>query len=103
ANTPLTAQPSLIRVVLQIVLVVVAVAACLWALHRLAFVILVVTIAALFAYVVAPLVHVVERPIRVAGRSHRLSRASAIAVVYLLIAGFAAAGMALLLPSVIEQ
>jgi hypothetical protein len=49
ADSPLTARPSLTRAVLQIVLVVVGAACGVWALYRLAFVILVVTIGALFA------------------------------------------------------
>ena len=98
-----TAPPSQTRVVLQVLLIVVGVAFGLWALHRLASVVLVLILAALFAYVIAPLVQLAERPIRIAGRPRRLSRGAAIALVYVLMAGSVSAGAALLLPSATEQ
>jgi predicted PurR-regulated permease PerM len=94
---------SQVRVVLEIILIIVVVALGLWALYRLASVALVLIVAALFAYVIAPLVQLAERPIRVAGRSRRLPRAAAIALVYLLIAGTVAGATALLLPRATEQ
>ena len=78
-------------------------AVALWTLHRLASVLLVLTMAALLAYVIAPLVQVAEHPIRIAGRSRRLSRGTAIALVYLLLGGTVAGGVALLLPNAVEQ
>ena len=97
------APPSQTRVVLQVLLIIVGVAGGLWALHRLASVVLVLILSALFAYVIAPLVQLAERPIRIAGRPRRLSRGAAIALVYLLIAGSVSAGAALLLPSATQQ
>lgn len=91
------------RVVLQVLLIIVAVAVGLWALHRVAAVALVLILAALFAYVIAPLVQIAERPIYIAGTRHRLPRGPAIALVYVLIAGSASAGAALLLPSATQQ
>ena len=91
------------RAVLHVVLVVFGMAFGVWALYRLASVLLVLTLAALFAYVIAPLVHVAERPVRIAGRRRHLPRGVAIAVVYLGLVGAAAAGALLLLPSVSEQ
>jgi predicted PurR-regulated permease PerM len=95
--------PSQTRTVLQIVLIIVAVALGFWTLHRLASVVFVLLLAALFAYVVAPLVELVGRPIRIAGRPRRLSRAAAVALVYVLIAAGVSGGAALLLPSATEQ
>jgi predicted PurR-regulated permease PerM len=89
--------------VLQVLLIVVGAAVSVWALHRLAAVALVLILAALFAYVIAPLVQLAERPIRIAGRPRRVSRAAAIAVVYVLLAGSASAGAALLWPSATAQ
>jgi predicted PurR-regulated permease PerM len=60
-------------------------------------------LAGLFAYVVAPLVQLAGRPVHFAGRSLRLPRAGAIALVYLLIAGAASGGAALMLPSASDQ
>jgi predicted PurR-regulated permease PerM len=91
------------RAVLHVLLIIVGVAVGLWALHKLASVVLVVILAALFAYVIAPLVELAGRPVRIGGRLRRLSRAGAIAVVYVLIAGGVSGGAALLLPSAIEQ
>ena len=102
-ETERAAAPSLTRVVLQVLLIIVGVALGIWALHRLASVVLVLIVAALFAYVIAPLVQMAERPIRIAGRPRRLSRAAAIALVYVLMAGSVSGGAALLLPSATEQ
>jgi predicted PurR-regulated permease PerM len=89
--------------VIQILFSVLAVAAGLWVLYRLEYVLLVLLLSTLFAYVIAPLVRVVARPIRVAGRPRALPRGLAIAVVYGLIATGAWAGGVLVLPSVSEQ
>ena len=91
------------RAVLQVLLIVVVVAAGVWVLHKLASVVLVLVVAALFAYVIAPLVQLAERPIRIAGRPRRLSRWAAITVVYVVIAGGVSGGAALLLPSATDQ
>jgi predicted PurR-regulated permease PerM len=95
--------PSQTRVVLQILLIIGGVALGLWALSRLATVVLVLILAALFAYVLAPLVQLAERSIHVAGRRRRLSRGTAIALVYVVTAGGVAGGAALLLPTATEQ
>ena len=92
-----------IRVTLQVLLIVGGVAFALWLLHELAAVVFVLILAALFAYVIAPLVRLAESHVRVRGRRRRLSRGLAIAVVYLGIAGSAAAATVLLLPSATEQ
>jgi predicted PurR-regulated permease PerM len=97
------AVPSQMRPVLHVVLIIVAVALGIWALHRLAFVVLVVIVSVLFAYVIAPLVQLAGRPIRIAGRPRRLSRAAAIALVYVVMAGSVWGGAVLLLPSASEQ
>jgi len=99
----LTALTRQTRGVLQVVAVVGAVVAGAWALHRLASLVLVLILAGLFAYVVAPLVQMAGRPVRFRRRSHRLSRAAAIALVYLGIAAAASGGAALLLPSASDQ
>jgi predicted PurR-regulated permease PerM len=97
------AAPAQARGVLQVLLIIVGVILGFWALHRLASLVLVLIVAALFAYVIAPLVQLAERPIRVAGRPRRLSRGAAIALVYVLMAGSVAGVAVLLLPSATEQ
>jgi predicted PurR-regulated permease PerM len=96
-------EASQTRVVLQILLIIAGIALGLWALHRLSSVVLALMLAALFAYVIAPLVDLARRPIRIAGRRRRLSRGPAIALVYLLMAGSVSGAAALLLPSATEQ
>ena len=97
------AVPSQTRAVLQIIFIVVAGGLGFWTLYRLASIVLVLVLAALFAYLVAPLVQFAGRPVRIAGRPRRLSRAAAIALVYMLIAGGVSGGAALLLPSATQQ
>src|SRR6185369_11098636 len=99
----LPAPPSLSRALLQVLLVVAGVASGLWLLHRLASVALILVLSALFAYVIEPLVEIAARPVRIRGRSRRLSRTAAICVVYLTMAGSVAAGGAILLPRVADQ
>ena len=97
------AAPSQTRAVLQALLIVVGAACGVWALHRLAAIVLVLTLAAVFAYVIAPLVRQAERPIRIAGRPRRLSRWAAITLVYVVMAGGVSGAAALLLPSATAQ
>jgi predicted PurR-regulated permease PerM len=99
----LPAPPSLSRALLQVLMVVAGVAAGIWLLHKLASVALILVLSALFAYVIAPIVEMVGRPVRVGGRSRRLSRAAAICVVYLMMAGGVATAAALLMPRVADQ
>jgi predicted PurR-regulated permease PerM len=96
-------SPSQVHVILQALLIVVLVALALWALYQLAAVVFVLILAALFAYVVEPLVHLAERETRITRRPRHLSRGAAVAVVYALLAGIASLGTMLLLPSVNEQ
>ena len=97
------APPSQVHVILQVLLIVVGVALGLWALYQLAAVVFVLILAALFAYVVEPLVHLAQCEMRMTGRPRRLSRGAAVAVVYALLAGSVSLGAVLLLPSVTEQ
>jgi predicted PurR-regulated permease PerM len=89
--------------VLQILLVLLAVAAGLWTLHRLERVVLLLILAVFFAYLIAPLVAFVQHPVRIAGSERRLSAGLAIGVVYLVILGSAGAGAAIALPRVTQQ
>ena len=99
----IAAPPSPARVVLHVILIAGGVALGLWTLLKLAPLIVVLLAAALFAYVIAPIVDMVAGPFRIAGRVGHLPRGAAIVVVYALIAGTVSGGMALLLPSATEQ
>ncbi len=96
-------MPSQTRVVLEILLIIVGVAFGLWALHALASVVLVLILAALFAYLMAPLVRMAERPIFIAGRRRHLPRGVAIVLVYVMVTGSVVGSVVLLLPSATEQ
>src|SRR5256714_536827 len=73
------------RAVLRILLLLLAVAGVLWVIYRLTTVILLVVLSVFFAYLVATLVDIVERPIEVGGRERTIPRGLAIAVVYVFI------------------
>lgn len=92
-----------IRVALQVLFAIAAVAVGLWALYRLERVVLVLILAMFFAYVIAPLVRLAEHPLRIAGRPRHVARGPAVVLVCLVIAGGAYAGGAIVLPSVTQQ
>jgi len=96
-------MPSQTRVVLEILLIIVGVAFGLWALHALASLVLVLILAALFAYLMAPLVRMAERPMFIAGRRRHLPRGVAIVLVYVMVTGSVVGSVVLLLPSATEQ
>ena len=55
------------RAALQVILVILAVAAAAWVVYKLERVLLVLAVAMFFAYVVAPLVRFAQHPVRIAG------------------------------------
>src|SRR4051812_45928554 len=89
--------------ILRDLLIIAAVAAAVWITHRLARVVLILVLALFLAYVIAPLVELLERPLRIAGRARRLPRGLAIAAVYVLLAGTLVGGAALLWPRAADQ
>jgi len=91
------------RAILHDLLIVAAVGAGIWVTHRLGRIVLVLVLAIFFAYVIAPLVELAQHPVCLRGCSRRLPRGAAIAVVYLILAGGAGAGAAILWPSAARQ
>ena len=81
------------RVVLRIIVLLLLVAGFLWIVYKLTTVLLLLVLAIFFAYLVAPLVDLVERPIRIAGRERRIPRGVAIAIVYVVL--FSSIGLAI--------
>jgi predicted PurR-regulated permease PerM len=96
-------NPPQSRAILRDLLIVAAVGAAIWVAHRLGRIVIVLVLAMFFAYVIAPLVDLVQRPVSFGGRSRHLPRGFAIAVVYLLLAGGLAAGVAAIWPSAAAQ
>ncbi|HXD33383.1 MAG TPA: AI-2E family transporter [Pyrinomonadaceae bacterium] len=74
-----------IRVILRVILVILTVGGVLVVLLKLTSIILLVVLSIFFAYLVAPLVEVLHRPIYVKGRRLIIPRVGAIALAYLLI------------------
>lgn len=91
------------RVVLRIIVLLLAVAAFLWVIYKLTTVLLLVVLSVFFSYLVAPLVDLVQRPIRVGGRERVMPRGIAIGIVYLVL--FVGIGLAIyfLLPQLASQ
>src|SRR6266849_575432 len=73
------------RAVLRILVILLAVAGLLWVLYRLTTVILLVVLSVFFAYLVAPLVDLVQRPFRIRGHERMMPRALAIGIVYVVL------------------
>jgi predicted PurR-regulated permease PerM len=73
------------RVVLRIIVILLAVAALLWIIYKLTTVLLLVVLSVFFAYLVAPLVDLVQRPIRIGGRERVIPRGLAIGIVYVVL------------------
>jgi predicted PurR-regulated permease PerM len=81
------------RIVLRIVVLLLAVAGLLWVIYKLTTVLLLLVLSIFFAYLVAPLVDLVQQPIRLGGRERRIPRGLAIGIVYLVI--FSGIGLAI--------
>src|SRR5229473_4270720 len=81
------------RAILRILVILLAALGLLWVLYKLTTVILLVVLSIFFAYLVAPLVDLVQRPIRIGARERMMPRALAIAIVY--VALFCGIGLAI--------
>src|SRR5256884_8055375 len=91
------------RVVLRIILLLLAVAALLWIVYKLTAVLLLLVLSIFFAYLVAPLVDLVEKPVRIGGRDRKMPRGLAIGVVYLFLFAVVGAGIYFLVPQFAAQ
>ena len=91
------------RTVLRTLVIVLAAATTLWMLHALRGVLLMVVLAIFFAYLVAPLVRLAQRPFTMNGRERRMPRTLAIGVVYLVIFGSIGSALFLVLPLLGDQ
>lgn len=103
AHPPAAVPIAQSRALVRDLLFLAAVAAGVWVAYRLGRIILVLALAVFFAYVIAPLVDFLQRPVTVRGHVRRLTRGAAIAVVYLVLGGAAGAGTAALWPSATRQ
>jgi predicted PurR-regulated permease PerM len=92
-----------LRIVTIIVVIVLAVLALLWVVYKLTTVLLLVVLSVFFAYLVAPLVDLVQHPFRIRGHERMMPRALAIAIVYVVL--FVGIGLAIyfLAPQLADQ
>ena len=81
------------RVVLRIVVILLAVAALLWIVYKLTTVLLLVVLSVFFAYLVAPLVDLVQQPLTIGGKERSIPRGLAIGIVYVVL--FSGIGLAI--------
>src|ERR1043166_3043383 len=91
------------RVVLRIIAILLLVAAMLWVVYKLTTVLLLLVLSIFFAYLVAPLLDLVEKPVNLGGRIIRIPRGLAIGVVYLFLFAVVGAGIYFLTPQFAAQ
>lgn len=91
------------RAILRILVLLLLVAGLLWVVYRLTPLILLLILSIFFAYLVAPLVDLVQRPFTIGSRERVIPRALAIGIVYVVL--FVGIGLAvyLLIPQVSAQ
>jgi predicted PurR-regulated permease PerM len=91
------------RIALRVVLLIVALAVIAWLLYALRAVLLLLAFSVIFCYLLAPLVDLVERPLRFKNSGWRMPRALAISIVYLLLIGLIVLAMDWVVPLLSEQ
>lgn len=91
------------RTVLRVLMITLGLAAALWIIYKLTAVILLIVLSIFFAYLVAPLVEFVHRPIKVRGRERTIPRGVAIGLVYIVIFSVVGVGIYLLVPRLSAQ
>jgi predicted PurR-regulated permease PerM len=91
------------RVILRILFIFLAVAVTLWVIVKLTGVILLLVLSIFFAYLVAPLVEFIRRPVRFSNRSVVIPRVVAITFAYLLIVGVLVLVLAFVVPRIGNQ
>ncbi|MGZ8847073.1 MAG: AI-2E family transporter [Pyrinomonadaceae bacterium] len=73
------------RMVLRIITILLVVAALLWVVYKLTAILLLLVLSIFFAYLVAPLVDLVEQPLRLGKKVLRIPRGLAIGIVYIVL------------------
>ncbi|HJZ78922.1 MAG TPA: AI-2E family transporter, partial [Pyrinomonadaceae bacterium] len=73
------------RIVLRIIAILLVVAAVLWIFYKLTAVLLLLVLSIFFAYLVAPLVDLVQQPLHLGSRELRIPRGLAIGIVYVVL------------------
>lgn len=92
-----------VRAILRVIFVILIVLGSLYVLLKLTSIVLLVVLSIFFAYLVAPLVEVLHRPINFAGRRFAMPRVGAIAFAYLLIFAGILAIFYFIVPQLVNQ
>ncbi len=93
----------ILRVIGIAILVWFGVQALLWALYALEKVILLIVLSIFFAYLIAPLVELVRRPLYVGGRKRMMPRPVAVGIVYLSLFGSLGLALYFIVPGIGNQ
>jgi predicted PurR-regulated permease PerM len=91
------------RVILRVIFILLIVIAALWILLKLTTVILLIVLSIFFAYLVSPLVEILRRPLKIAGRRIVMPRVAAIAIAYLIIFAGILAVIYFVVPQLVNQ
>ena len=94
---------TLLRIILITLAVYFLIKGALWIVYALTGVLLLVVLAIFFAYLIAPLVEIVRRPLTVRGHTREVPRLAAIAIVYVVIFGSLLIAIQFLTPSFSAQ
>jgi len=92
-----------VRAILRVIFVILLVLGSLYVLAKLTSIILLLVLSIFFAYLVAPLVDVLHRPVRFGGRHFVIPRVGAIALAYLLIFAGILAIFYFIVPQLVSQ
>lgn len=100
ARKPVSAPPRWpgVRITLEVLVVVVGLAAVLWLLFRMKGILFLLFLAILFGYILAPLIELFRRPVHIRGRPRVLPLWGAIGLAYSLFFGATVGAVIFLLP-----
>lgn len=94
---------TIIRIVLLVLLILLVVFVAQTLLYDLKFLLLIIVFAIFFAYLIAPLVSLIQHPFNVRNRANLMPRPLAIGIVYLLLAAVLYGAIAYIAPQISEQ
>lgn len=91
------------KIVIQIILLVTGAGMLAWILYQIRSVLVLLALTVIFCYLIAPVVDLIEYPLRISGKQRRIPRSIAIILVYLLLAGLIYLVIERLLPVISDQ
>ena len=91
------------KIVIQIILLVTGAGMLGWILYQIRSVLVLLALTVIFCYLIAPVVDLIEHPLRISGKERRIPRSIAIILVYLFLAGLIYLVIERLLPVISDQ